>query len=284
MQKILLLAIIPVILLSSSCKKTSQEIPKIPIHISTAITKVTDTAFETGDAAGLYVVKQPETLKQNGNHTNNVKFTYDGIDWIPAQKLYWPDETTRADFYVYFPYSSSVDTDSYTFSVRRNQSTEDGYKASEFIVGKSLGIAPTPDPVPIHVRHIMSCLRIELKAGTGWTETDIGNASVTICGLQTQASIKLEDGAISPNGDVAEIQPLSLGNGVFRALVVPQSVNDLELLRIKLGSNEYSLKTSATFLSGKQHTCTVTVKRTGEGINIGIDPWGDGDDYSGTVE
>lgn len=284
MRKLLLMAIIPTILLSSSCKKTPQETPMIPINISTAITKVTDTAFEQGDAVGLYVVNQPATLSNYGNHANNVKFTFSGTSWDSEQKLYWPDETTKGDFYVYFPYSSYANTDSYSFSVQRNQSTDSGYKSSEFLVGQSLGITPTSDPVLINVRHLMSCLRIELKAGTGLTEADLENASVTICGLQTQANIKLEGGGISPNGDIAEIQPLSLGNRVFRALVVPQSVNDSELLRIKLGSNEYSMKTSATFVSGKQHTCIVTVNRTGEGINVGIDPWGDGDDYNGTVE
>ncbi len=290
-----LLTMIPAALLAIACGKTPseptpvepqkpQETAKIPINISTAVTKVTDTAFETGDAVGLFVVNQPGSLKQNGNHADNVKFTYDGSKWSAENQLYWADDTTPADFYVYYPYSSSANVSAYDFSVRQDQSTEDGYKASEFLVGGKKDVSPTPAPVVINTKHVMSCMVIELKTGTGWTDTDISSAIVTITGLQTAATVNLADGSVSANGGVADIKPLSLGSGAYRALVVPQSVSDADLVKIKVGENEYTLNTSVELVGGKQHKCTIVVNRTSEGINIGVDPWEDGEAYGGTVE
>ncbi len=283
MKNLALLALlVPVTLLS--CKKAVQETPAIPIRIATSVTKVTDTAFEAGDAVGLFVVNNPSSLKQSGNHADNVKFTFDGEKWETAKQLYWLDDKTAADFYTYYPYSSSASVSSYGFSVRQDQSTEAGYKASEFLCGGNRAVAPTPDPVLISTKHIMSCIRIELKAGTGWTDSDINSAVVSLAGLQTAARINLSDGSVTADGGVADISPLPLGGGVYKALVVPQSVNDSELVKVKVGSNDYALRTSVTLVSGKQHKCTLVVNRTGEGINIGIDPWEDGDEFSGTVE
>ena len=286
---------IPAALLAIACGKTPsdptpvepqkpQETTKIPINISTAVTKVTDTAFETGDAVGLFVVNQPSSLKQSGNHADNVKFTYDGNKWSAQSQLYWTDDTTPADFYVYYPYSSSATVNAYAFSVQQDQSTEAGYKASEFLVGSKKDVSPTPDPVVINTKHVMSRLVIELKTGTGWTDADISSASVTVTGLQTAATVNLADGSVSTNGSVADIKPLSMGSGVHKALVVPQSVSDANLIKVTISGNDYFLKTSLDLTSGKQHKCTLVINRTSEGINIGIDDWETGDEISGTLE
>lgn len=279
-----LLILIPSVLLSFSCKNTNApETPKIPINIATSVTRVTDNTFDTNDAVGLYVVNQPNTLAQSGNHADNVKFTYNGTQWVAANQIYWLDAVTPADFYVYYPYSTSASVTNHSFSVQQDQSTEAGYKASEFLYGNKKDVSPTSDPVLITAKHLMSCIRIELKAGTGWTEAELADASVTITGLNTSTSINLTDGSTFGTSGTADIKPLSLGERVYKALVVPQVVTDKELIKITIGDYDYALKTSVTLSSGKQHKCTITVNRTSEGINIGIDPWEDGDEISGTV-
>ncbi len=280
-----LLILIPAAALAlASCRKHTPEIPKIPISIATSVTKITDSAFEAGDAVGLYVVNTPSALKQSGNHADNVKFSFNGEKWLTSNQLYWYDDKTPADFYTYYPYNTSASISAMSFSVQQDQSSDSGYKASEFLYGSRKSVVPTADPVLISTRHLMSCIIVELKAGTGWTDSDISTALVSITGLQTAAKINLGDGSISAAGNVADIQPLSLGEGAYKALVVPQSVSDSELIRIKIGGNSYALKTSVTLVAGKQHKCTIVVNRTSEGINIGIDPWEDGDEFGGTVE
>lgn len=198
----------------------------------------------------------------------------------------WQDATTKADFYCYYPYTSSVSSiTAFPFQISPNQSTESGYKVSDLMWGKVDGVSPTPDPVVISVNHSMSCLIVKLKAGTGWKEDDIKDAEVTLCGLRASSLINLADGTVIADGGTAEMKPLPIGAGIFKALVVPQKVSDAELVRVKVGTNSYSLKTSIDLKSGRQHTCTVVINRTGEGINIGIGPWETDDiDYGGSVE
>lgn len=289
MKKLTLIIVTLVVL--GSCKKTEEPAPVpeqelVPIQIATAVTRATDYAFETGDNVGLFVVNEPKNLQIRGNHVDNCKFTFDGTKWNAGEETYWLDATTKADFYCYYPYTSSVSSiTAFPFQVCQDQSSESGYKASDLMWGKVQGIAPTPDPVMVTVNHSMSCLIVNLKAGTGWNEDDIKEAEVTLCGLRTSALVNLADGTVIADGGTAEMKPLPIGAGIFKALVVPQKVSDAELVRGKVGTNSYSLKTSIDLKSGRQHTCTVVINRTGEGINIGIGPWEtDGIDYGGPVE
>lgn len=274
-----------------SCKKNEEPAPTpepdaVPIQIATTVTRATDSAFETGDNVGLFVVNQPNGIQASGNHVDNCKFTFDGTKWNAGKEIYWLDATTKADFYCYYPYTSPVSSiTEFPFKVSQDQSTENGYKTSDFMWGKVDGIAPTPDPVVITVNHSMSCLIVNLKAGTGWKEDDIKNTEITLRGLRTSSLINLADGTVTADGDAMEMKPMQVGAGIFKALVVPQKVSGSELVKIKVGTNSYSLKTSIDLKSGRQHTCSVVVNRTGEGINIGIGPWETDDiDYGGSVE
>lgn len=279
----------------ASCKKTEEPTPTpepkpepelVPIQIATTMTRATDYAFETGDNVGLFVVNEPNSLQLNGNHVDNCKFTFDGAKWNAGKEIYWQDATTKADFYCYYPYTSSVSSiTAFPFQISPNQSTESGYKVSDLMWGKVDGVSPTPDPVVISVNHSMSCLIVKLKAGTGWKEDDIKDAEVALCGLRTSSLINLADGTVTADGGATEMKPMKVGTGIFKALVVPQKVSDSDLVQVKVGTNSYSLKTSIDLKSGRQHTCTVVINRTGEGINIGIGPWETDDiDYGGSVE
>lgn len=279
----------------ASCKKTEEPTPTpepkpepelVPIQIATTMTRATDYAFETSDKVGLFVVNEPKNLQASGNHVDNCKFTFDGAKWNAGKEIYWQDATTKADFYCYYPYTSSVSSiTAFPFQISPNQSTESGYKVSDLMWGKVDGVSTTPDPVVISVNHSMSCLIVKLKAGTGWKEDDIKDAEVTLCGLRTSSLINLADGTVTADGGATEMKPMKVGTGIFKALVVPQKVSDSDLVQVKVGTNSYSLKTSIDLKSGRQHTCTVVINRTGEGINIGIDPWETDDiDYGGSVE
>lgn len=262
---------------------------RMPINIAAGMwTRATDSAFEQNDKAGIYVVNYVDntagTLSVSGNHVNNMRFTYSGT-WTPDTPIYWKDQTTKADFYCYYPYAAGISNISaYPFAVHADQHIETEYKASDFLWGKTAGVTPTADPVQITIKHVMSNLLIYLKAGQGYNEEDLHTAQVTICGLKTQATIDLATGKATATGEIADITPLSQDD-CFRALVVPQNVAETALVKIEIGGNEYTLMQNMTFEANKQHSCTITVNRTGEGINIGIGSWETDDtDSGGTVE
>lgn len=262
---------------------------KIPINIMTGIwTRATDSAFEQGDKAGIYVVnfngEFAGSMTTTGNHVDNMQFTYSGT-WTPDTPIYWKDQSTKADFYCYYPYTENIgDVGAYAFSVKADQSSESNYKASDFLWGKTAGVAPTSDPVQITVKHVMSNLLIYLKAGNGYKDEDLKQAQITICGLKTDATIDLTTGKANAAGAMTEMTPKAEAD-CYRALVVPQSVADVDLIKVSIGEYEYVLKQTITFESNKQHSCTLTVNKTSEGINIGIGGWEtDENDYGGSVE
>lgn len=293
MRKLLTLATVAALLFSCSESSSPEPEPtptptptpeKWAINISTNITRATDTAFENGDKVGIYVVNQPNTLKASGNHADNIAFTYSGI-WSPATTIYWKDETTKADFYCYYPYASAIsNVEAYPFAVKADQRSETNYKASDFLWGKTTGVAPTKNAVGITVKHAMSNIIVKLVAGNGYTAEDMASASVAICGLKTNSTIDLASGVVTATGDAAQITPKKEGEQ-HRALVVPQSVSDTDWIKVTIGDKVYTLNQSVELQSGKQHTCTLTVERTSQGINIGIGGWEtDDDDFGGTVE
>ena len=297
MKKIILFSV-ALCALFTSCSKGSEgivpdpvppsiESKKIPISISTQITRATDTDFERDDKVGLYVVNYngstSGTLVSSGNHVDNMRFTYSG-SWTPDQEIYWKDESTKADFYIYYPYTTNISNISaLPASVKTNQTTEENYKASDFLWGKTAGIAPTKNAVSMMVKHLTSNIIIKLVPGDGYSVDDLATAKIEICGLKTNATVNLTNGEITATGISADITPIN-ETTQYRALVIPQNVIGIDLVRIKIGDNTYLLNQTINLLPNRQYTSTITINRSSQGINIGIGEWEEDDmDYGGTV-
>ena len=153
----------------ASCKKEQKETiagepEPIPINVSTSLwTKATDSGYEENDKVGIYVVNWSGDIQapllSSGNHADNAGFTFSGGVWMPDDTLYWLDQSTKADFYCYYPYVLEVeDVASFPFSVNLDQSTDAGYKSSDLLWGKTEGVSPTPDPVGIMTNHLMEAV------------------------------------------------------------------------------------------------------------------------------
>lgn len=278
----------------ASCEKPSSETPaptpqepeNLPISITRAATGSPD--FVNGDKVGLYVVNYTSngagSLAASGNHVDNMCFTYQGT-WSPAKPIYWADANTRADFYCYSPYTASVSSVSdYLFAVGTNQSTADAYKSSDFLWGKVSEAQPSAEPVGITLDHKMSRLSVTVVAGNGYSADDLNVAAVTIGSVKTEAKINLATGAVTAQGDAREVIP-NYSEGEYSAYLVPQALNDADLVKIVVGGRTYMLKQSITLEGGKLHKCTVTVTKTDQGINISVSDWiVDSVDYGGVLE
>lgn len=272
--------------------------PKIwPIKISTTVsdiidTRATDFAFETGDEIGLYVVNHnsdgtPGTLMPQGNHVNNMRFTYVNGSWTPDTPLYWQDNNTYADFYLYYPYRATVSSiGAMPFSVNADQSTEAAYKAGDLLIGSTYDVASTDQAVSITAKHVMSQMLITVVAGNGFTDgsLDKANVAVKINGVKTQSTVNLATATVTATGTTTTVTPLK-ADGSYKALIVPQSVAQGNLITVTVDGRAYNLQKSFTFIGGKRHRFTVTLSKTNNGINVNIDQWeDDGTDNGGTAE
>lgn len=288
-------------LILSSCGGSSADEPtpptpsnpdktEISINPSVAGSRATDTAFEQGDRIGLYVVNYkdntPGALANTGNQVNNMAYTYSGI-WTPDTPVYWLDNDTRADFYLYYPYTAQPgQVNAMPFAVKADQSTEAAYKASDFIAGKASGISPTAKAVIISSNHLMSLAEIEVVAGNGFTAASLAeaNVNVKINGLKTESNVDLATLTVTPRGNAVSVTPF-LSKGVYRALIVPQTVAEGNLITVTIDGKDFNFKKGFTFAGGKLHRFTITVSKTSTGINVNINGWeSDGQDNGGTAE
>ena len=264
---------------------TTPETEKLPINISTTLTRATDLAYETGDKVGIFVVNEPNALATSGNHVDNMGFTYSS-KWTPDTPIYWLDQTTKADFYCYYPYAEAASTTAHSFATKADQSSLANYKASEFLWGKTTGVTPTEEAVNITTNHTFSNALVILKPGDGFTEATLAAAtkSVKICGVKTGATINLATGVATANGNATEVTPDRDG-AQYRALIVPQATAEGALIVVTVDGVDYTLSRSMTFKANKQHKFTVTLNKVSNGVNVGIGGWEtDEEDYGGSAE
>lgn len=264
---------------------------KVEIRISpTMVTsRATDYGFESGDCIGLYVVNYngstPGTLKNTGNYVDNMRFRYNGT-WTPDTPIYWQDNTTNADFYLYYPYAEVNSVGAYPFAVSADQSTEAAYKASDLLVGKAVNVAPTASATQIPANHVMSRTMIYLEAGNGFTKESLAAAdiSVRINGVKCGSTVNLATGDVTATGTPTAVTPFLIDNA-YKALIVPQTVADGNLITVTVDGRDFNLQKGFTFESGKSHKFTITLSKTSNGVNVNINPWtDDGNDNGGTAE
>lgn len=249
------------------------KVPEIKLSLSLeAQTRATDTSFESGDNIGLFV--SYGSLVSSGNFVSNQQFTYSSGAWSTNPKIYWKDGSTKANFYCYYPYATVSNPLSYSFSVKKDQSTLANYKASDLIWGKSENVTPTESAISISTKHLMSNLVVTLKAGDGYTSSEFSSAAkaVTITGVKTAAAVNLSTGAVTASGTASSITPQPSG-GTFKALVIPQTVSTTNLLTVTVGSNTYQLEKAFTFKAGTIHNMEVTVNKLSGGLYVTIENW-----------
>lgn len=271
---------------------------RIPIGISTSITRVTETAFESGDQIGLYVVNRNDDgsqndLKPSGNYVDNMRYTYSYNTWTPDETVYWKDDKTCADFYLYYPYQAAhVNENPVVFKVEADQSNVNSYKNSDVIIGSTLNVAPSQTTVYIASKHVMSRVVIALKPGEGFTDASLAasDVKVTLNIPAVSANIDLATGKVEPimnyDGESLTMTPMTpyKDGNVYRVIVVPQEVAQTNLIKVNVGGSDFLFSKDFNFESGKSYTFNVTITKESSGLNATITGWdSDGVDYGGTA-
>lgn len=134
-------------------------------------TKATDRAFEIGDAVSLYTYEP--------SYQSNIRMEYDGQTLVPETPVYWNknqyvEETT--EFWAFYPYmEKETYWDGQYFIVRTNQSTHQGFTASDFMTAHTLN-APVDGTVHLHFVHRLSKLLVYVD--NGLTDVDIAEAYI----------------------------------------------------------------------------------------------------------
>lgn len=141
-----------------------------------------------------------------------------------------------------------------------------GYAAFDVLHASAIG--RYDQAINLRFFHRMAKIEVILKAGEGITEEELEGATVTIFGDPLTHSTA---GLVSP-GDQSdgEIKPYyDAATKKYEALVPPQDMTGKPLIRISIGSNDftYTPETEAAgkfgFFGGKRYAYTITVKASG---------------------
>ncbi len=244
------------------------------------LSRVNDNGFTQGDAIGVYVVDyengNPCALKTDGNHADNVKFTFGDTGWSSATHLYWTDDKTSVDAYSYYPFMESIaDVESIPFAVEHRQDTEataqkpGGYEESDFLWAKASGAHPLA-PIILHHQHLMAGIQVSLIEGEGfngeWSSLD---KAVTVTNTKLGAHINLQTGVVTVDETDTQgtIIPYNRGNE-WRCVVVPQTVEAAkDLIQIVIDGDLYELlrSESTTYQAGKISKFAIKVDKREKG-------------------
>ena len=137
-----------------------------------------------------------------------MRFTYNG-QWTPDTPVYWLDNETHADFYLYYPYADVNSVSAYNFAVNKDQSTETAYKASDFMVGKTTNVSPTAIATVIPASHTLSRIVVKLRTRQRLYQAihRIFRYLGKINGVKCGSVIDIAKGTATPSGDATSVSP-----------------------------------------------------------------------------
>ena len=273
MKRVLLY--IAVLLLTISCQKQEQIIEPgvMDIHFihPSVVTRATETAFESGDKIGLYVVESPAPLQVSGNYVNNLQATYNGSQWTGDSGLRWPSTESVCDIYAYYPFMEVSKITAAPFSVLEDQS--DGFGACDFLWGKAASVAYTTDAIPVQFNHKLSKITLRLVKSETYVGDLPSDAVFYVHSTVPDATVDLTTGSVTkdPYGTARTITCHKVSDDTYEAVIVPQRLaSRTPLFEMVANGVSYLVEGSFNFKPGINYTFSVTLNTSTESIRIEI--------------
>ena len=228
--------------------------------------------------AGLYMVNYingfEEELLPAGNYINNQLIVYRNNRWESREPIYWYDETTAADFYVYAPYKEDVENAcALQFCVDTDQRMEKRMAQSDFLWGIIKREYPSENSFELKMQHHFSKLTVVITTDGTFENLSADNVYVAIGGTKTSSEINLQTGEIAAMGEVQDVICHNNGDLSYTAILIPQQIPFSDFIKIDWNGNPYTLQSAFRLESRKEYKLTVKLKKTAGGFDIGIEGW-----------
>ena len=290
------------LVVTASCgsDETEQDVPTVPDRpnqedrIPFKARAVSEEGGEQSDFDfGLYMSNYVGTTYQEllpkGNYIDNMKMTCVAGEWKSEKPLYWYDATTLADIYSYAPYISNIeDSRHLNYTLPIDQSNEEAMLKADFLWGRAVGQSPSANTLSIVMSHIFSKVTVTVKPDGSFAEGELKaeDLSVDIGGTKVNAVIDMMHGSVTVDGSPTAVKACNNGDLTFTAILLPQSLGFVNLIRVTRGDAIYSIQGSITFEPRKTYNLSVTIGKEGNSsFNVTIGAWEiDDKDYGGIVE
>lgn len=275
MKRIPIIVLITSSFCTFSCQKHLADTTPAPMNIRfihpSAVTKATETAFESGDKIGLYVVETPAALQISGNYVNNLQATYNSTNWISESSLVWPSTTATCDLYAYYPYMEPTSITATPYAILEDQSA--GYGACDFLWGKVAGQAYTTEAIPLTFKHQLSKVTLKLVKGGSYVGDLPTTAVFYIHSTVPAATVNFTTGSVTkdPYASAKTITCHKVSDDTYEAVVIPQRISSRSpLFEMVANGVSYLVEGTFNFKPGINHTFSVTLNTSTESIRIEI--------------
>ncbi len=237
---------------------------KAQMQTTRTINDLQNTDLSTAVTVGVFSLSDENTLLTNGD---NAAYTTDGNGNLTAtgSAMNWP-ASGSVSIYAYAPWQSAWSYDAEkTFTVAADQSSDEGYLASDLLYASQTATSQT-SAVNLGFSHKLARLALTVTADASTTLTD---ATVKIVGTKPSTVLTLADCTISEATGTA--QDITIGSGInitagqsqtLYAVVVPQTIAaNATLIEVTAGSKmwKYHFTDAKTLAGGKSHSLTVSV-------------------------
>ena len=273
MKKVL----IPILCIAAlaACNKTVPATPDQPatgaetfsVRILPVMTKVTNTAFENGDAIGVTITRE------SGAHATNEKLTYNGTEFS-GSLMWYAEGTAGATVSAYYPYADAVPA---KFSVAADQSA--GTSASDFVAGSKEGVLPSASAVVIPFKHKLTKIILSV------TNNAAGDLSaIKLSGARLAANIAADFSAtVDETAATGTIKAFKKDATTYCLILPPQTVG-LTATVETAGGNVLAQNLAETELvAGKQYTINMIVNPKDLAVAFAgdIEDWENGGEIGG---
>lgn len=229
------------------------------------------SAINSDVQVGVFGVSGTTTITNGDNGCYTVESTGSLTPKSKKAVMGWPADGSKVSIYAYAPYNSSwTHNTNNSFKVSSDQSTSEGYLASDLLYGtpSTNPVEPTANAVALAFTHKLA--KVNITITTADATIDLTKARVMINNTKLSTSLNPSTGALgAASGDATDIiatTALGTASTVY-TIIVPQSVDKRTVLATietnPTGSDNKTyrakLMEATTFESGKSYNFTVNL-------------------------
>ena len=178
-----------------------------------------DNNLKDGDSFAMWMAKDGDDFATDT--TTTAFYSTSTKKFTNKTAIYWPNGTTKYNFRALAKHTSEHLLDS-VITTKVKQGTDLLWGTSG-----ATAIAPRTGDVPLMFKHAMSNVIVTLETTTGDAEVNLTKAKVTLANLNTEGTINIADGVITPQTPFEKAFTGEVDDTEHKvsALMVPQEVN-----------------------------------------------------------
>ncbi len=253
---------------SVSPEPTPEQVEKRLVRIAPVMTKVSETAFEAGDAIGVTMIRSNTDV-----YADNTKMVFDGS--IFSGSLMWYAEgTDGSSVTAYYPFNEAGPAN---FTVEADQSA--GTSASDFVAGVKTGVLPSAHAVTLPFKHKLTRIVLNVTNNAEGEPT-----SIALKGAKLAAKIAEDFTAtVDETADAGVIVAHKISDTQYDLILPPQTVSLIATVTTAGGNELSQALQEAELKGGMQYSISMIVNPSDLKVAFGaeIAAWEDGGEIGG---